>query len=369
MMHKRLAFIDTLRGIAVLAVLVQHVFEVILEKHPTGVYYGPLHDIFGYYMNFGRFGVVLFFFVSGFVIPFSFPDSATPVRDFTISRFFRLYPAYWTSIVVGLVSVQLLDSKSFPLGQIAANVTMLQTFVNVPNLWVFYWTLAIELLFYVGCTILFAMGLLNRRFTAVAIVVAAALVGTMAALFVESRAVSSVMEVGLNLSAMFLGKIIRDTVIGGKLRWTHVAVCTLLYAVFAATLSDRRFGGVYHENFFYSYSIGSAYICAALVFIGFAVFGERMAWRPMAFVGVISYSVYLMSPFAIVYVHRLVWFGDGPLGWSTFLTVILALSILVSWMTYTFIEKPSISFGQRFRSARRKPVVLEPVLRTQGAAE
>ncbi|KRQ01530.1 MULTISPECIES: acyltransferase [Bradyrhizobium] len=368
-MHKRLAFIDTLRGIAVLAVLVQHVFEVILEKHPTGVYYGPLHDIFGYYMNFGRFGVVLFFFVSGFVIPFSFPDSATPVRDFTISRFFRLYPAYWTSIVVGLVSVQLLDSKSFPLGQIAANVTMLQTFVNVPNLWVFYWTLAIELLFYVGCTILFAMGLLNRRFTAVTIVVAAALVGTTAALFVESRAVSSVMEVGLNLSAMFLGKIIRDTVIGGKLRWTHVTVCTLLYAVFAATLSDRRFGGVYHENFFYSYSIGSAYISAALVFIGFAVFGERMAWRPMAFVGVISYSVYLMSPFAIVYVHRLVWFGDGPLGWSIFLVVILALSILVSWMTYTFIEKPSISFGQRFRSARRKPVVLEPVLSTQGAAE
>lgn len=368
-MHKRLAFIDTLRGIAVLSVLVQHVFEVIVEKHPTGAYYWPIHDVFGYYMNFGRFGVVLFFFVSGFVIPFSFPDSATPVRDFAISRFFRLYPAYWTSLLVGLVTMQVLQSKSYPLGQVVANVTMLQTFVNIPNLWVFYWTLAIELLFYAGCTILFAMGLLNQRFTAVTIVAAAALVGTTAALLVENRTVSSVMEVGLNLSAMFLGKIIRDTVIGGKLRWTHVAVCTLLYAIFAATLSDRRFGGVYHENFFYSYSIGSAYVCAALVFIAFAVFGERMAWRPMAFVGVISYSVYLMSPFVIVVIHRLFWFGDGPLGWSIFMVAILALSILVSWMTYTFVEKPCISFGQRFRSARRRPVVLEPALSTQGAAE
>ncbi|WP_448041567.1 acyltransferase family protein [Bradyrhizobium liaoningense] len=368
-MHKRLAFIDTLRGIAVLSVLVQHVFEVIVEKHPTGAYYWPIHDVFGYYMNFGRFGVVLFFFVSGFVIPFSFPDSATPVRDFAISRFFRLYPAYWTSLLVGLVTMQVLQSQSYPLGQVVANVTMLQTFVNIPNLWVFYWTLAIELLFYAGCTILFAMGLLNQRFTAVTIVAAAALVGTTAALLVENRTVSSVMEVGLNLSAMFLGKIIRDTVIGGKLRWTHVAVCTLLYAIFAATLSDRRFGGVYHENFFYSYSIGSAYICAALVFIAFAVFGERMAWRPMAFVGVISYSVYLMSPFVIVVIHRLFWFGDGPLGWSIFMVAILALSILVSWMTYTFVEKPCISFGQRFRSARRRPVVLEPALSTQGAAE
>ena len=368
-MHKRLAFVDTLRGIAVLAVLFQHVFEVIVQKHPTGAYYWVFHDAIGYYMNFGRFGVVLFFFVSGFVIPFSFPDSATPVRDFTISRFFRLYPAYWTSMVIGLVTMQVLESNAYPLSQVIANVTMLQTFVNIPNLWVFYWTLAIELLFYVGCTILFAMGLLNRRFTAVTIVVAAALVGTTAAVFVENRAVSSVMEVGLNLSAMFLGKIIRDTVIGGKLRWTHVAVCTLLYAIFAATLSDRRFGGVYHENFFYSYSIGSAYVCAALVFIGFAVFGERMAWRPMAFVGVISYSVYLMSPFVIVFIHRLVWFGDGPLGWSVFLVMILALSILVSWMTFAFVEKPSIAFGHRFRSTRRKTVVIEPALSTQGAAE
>ncbi|MGY4593355.1 peptidoglycan/LPS O-acetylase OafA/YrhL [Bradyrhizobium sp. GM22.5] len=205
-MHRRLAFIDTLRGIAVLAVLFQHVFEVIVQKHPTGAYYWVFHDAIGYYMNFGRFGVVLFFFVSGFVIPFSFPDSATPVRDFTISRFFRLYPAYWTSMVIGLVTMQVLEANAYPLSQVIANVTMLQTFVNIPNLWIFYWTLAIELLFYVGCTILFAMGLLNRRFTAVAIVIAAALVGTAAALLIESRTVSSLMEVGLNLSAMFLGK-------------------------------------------------------------------------------------------------------------------------------------------------------------------
>lgn len=368
-MHRRLAFIDTLRGIAVLSVLVQHVLEVIVQKHPTGAYYWTFHDLIGYYMNFGRFGVVLFFFVSGFVIPFSFPDSAAPVRDFAISRFFRLYPAYWTSLLVGLVTMQVLEAKIYPLPHIVANATMLQTFVNVPNLWVFYWTLAIELLFYAGCTVLFALGLLNRRFTAVTIVVVAALVGTTAALFIESRMVSSFMEVGLNLSAMFLGKIIRDTVIGGKLRWLHVAVCTGLYAIFAITLADRRFGGVYQENFFYSYSIGSAYVCAALVFIVFAVFGERLAWRPMAFVGLISYSVYLMSPFALVAIHRLIWVGDGPLGWAAFLVMVGALSILVSWMTYTFIEKPSISFGQRFRSERRRPVVLTPTLSTQGAAE
>lgn len=368
-MHRRLAFIDTLRAIAVLAVLLQHALEVIVQHHPTGDYYWAFHDAIGYYINFGRFGVVLFFFVSGFVIPFSFPESAAPVRDFIVSRFFRLYPAYWTSLLIGLVTILALDGRAYPPLQFLANLTMLQTFVNVPNLWIFYWTLAIELLFYIGCTILFATGLLNRRYTAVAIVIGAALIGIVVPMLTDSRTISSILEVGLNLSAMFLGKIIRDTVIEGRLRWQHVAICTLLYALFAVTLAEKRFGGVYHENFFYSYSIGSAYVCAALVFIVFAAFGERMAWRPLARVGVISYSVYLMSPFVIVWIHRALDVGEGPLGWSLFVAAIVAMSLGVSQLTYTVVEKPSIAFGHRFRSKRRPRIVLEPTLSGQGAAE
>src|SRR5260221_4681299 len=208
-MHKRLAFIDTLRGIAVLSVLLQHSLEVIVSNHPTGEYYWVFHNAIGYYVNFGRFGVVLFFFVSGFVIPFSFPDSATPARDFTISRFFRLYPAYWLSILVGLILMPIVEGKTYPLSQIAVNLTMFQTFVNIPNLWVIYWTLAIELIFYISCTVLFAMGLLNQRLTAVYIVIATSLICIVGPLLIQNRLVWSLMEVALNLTAMFLGKIIR----------------------------------------------------------------------------------------------------------------------------------------------------------------
>ncbi|HEV2159610.1 acyltransferase [Bradyrhizobium sp.] len=369
MMHRRLAFIDTLRGIAVLSVVVQHALEVIVREHPTGAYQAIFHDAIGYYMNFGRFGVVLFFFVSGFVIPFSFPASSSPVNDFSISRFFRLYPAYWASIALGLVTMQALESRTYPLPQIAANLTMLQSFLEVPHLWDFYWTLTIELLFYAVCIGLFMAGLLNRRLTAVAIVIATALAGIAVAMLVENRAAWVVMEAGLNLSAMFLGKVIRDTVIGGTLRWRHVVGCTALYALFAITLCNRRYGGVYDGNFFYSYSIGGAYVCAALVFILFAAFGERMAWRPIAFVGVISYSVYLMSPFAMVWVHHYAWLGDGPLPWLAFVTTVVALSIFVSWLSYSFVEKPWISFGRKLRSDTRTPAALAPALGRQGAVQ
>jgi peptidoglycan/LPS O-acetylase OafA/YrhL len=369
MMHRRLAFIDTLRGIAVLSVVVQHALEVIVREHPTGAYQAFFHDAIGYYMNFGRFGVVLFFFVSGFVIPFSFPGTASPVNDFSISRVFRLYPAYWTSIALGLVTMLVVESKVYPLPQILVNLTMLQSFLEVPHLWDFYWTLTIELLFYAICIGLFAAGLLSRPLTAVAIVVATALVGIAVAVLIENRAAWVLMEAGLNLSAMFLGKIVRDTAIGGTLRWRHVTVCTALYALFAITLCNSRYGGVYDDNFFYSYSIGAAYVGAALVFIAFAAFGERMAWRPIAFVGVISYSVYLMSPFAMVWVHHYAWVDDEPLGWLAFVAEVVASSIFVSWMTYSLVEKPAIAFGRKLRSDRRSPVALEPGLSRQGAAQ
>lgn len=366
-MHKRLAFIDTLRGIAVLSVVLQHSLEEIVSNQATGAYYWSLHDAIGYYFNFGRFGVVLFFFVSGFVIPFSFPDSATPIRDFTISRFFRLYPAYWLSLAVVLIVAPIMDGKTFPLPQIVANLTMFQTFVNVPNIRIIYWTLAIELIFYIGCIVLFAMGLLKRPLTAFYIVVATSLICIVGSLAIHNRVVWSLMEVALNLTAMFLGKMIRDTIIGGRLRWWHVAIGAALYCVFAVIISFQRFGGEYHENFFFSYSIASAYVSAAIVFIVFASFGERLSWRFMAFVGVISYSVYLMSPFAIVWIYR--WFGAGrgPAEWLGFVAAVAAVSILISWLSHVIVEKPFISVGHRFRSRSRRAVVLEPSLSGQGA--
>lgn len=371
-MNRRLAFIDTLRGAAVLSVVLQHSLELIVSSHTTGKYYWWFHNAIGYYFNFGRFGVVLFFFVSGFVIPYSFPKTATPVRDFTISRFFRLYPAYWLSILIGLILMPLLAEGSYPLRQILVNLTMFQTFVNVPNLWVFYWTLAIELIFYISCIGLFAMGLLNQRLTAFYIVIATSVVCIIGPLVIDYWIVWRLMEVALNLTAMFLGKVMRDTVIGGRLRWWHVAIGASLYCVFAVTISLKLYGGYgseYHENFFFGYGIASAYVGAAIVFILFAAFGERMSSRFMAFVGVVSYSVYLMSPFVIVWIDHAFGVGSSPVEWVLLIVGAVALSILVSWLTYSVVEKPLISYGHRFRSRSGPAVVLEPSLGGQGAAE
>ena len=47
-------------------------------------------------LNWGPFGVALFFVISGFVIPFSFETYGR--LDFIVARFFRIYPTYLTGL-------------------------------------------------------------------------------------------------------------------------------------------------------------------------------------------------------------------------------------------------------------------------------
>jgi hypothetical protein len=80
------------------------------------------------------------------VIPFSLKNKG--FRDFWISRFFRLYPAYWLSILL----VVLVGGSIPAVLTLVINVTMLQKFVGFPDMIGVYWTLQIELIFYMLCS-------------------------------------------------------------------------------------------------------------------------------------------------------------------------------------------------------------------------
>ncbi|HKE48988.1 MAG TPA: acyltransferase family protein, partial [Rhodanobacteraceae bacterium] len=87
----RLRYIDALRGIAALLVLWLHVANYYRTLSPeTAAHVRWLND-FVSTIDIGRIGVVVFFLISGFVVPFSIrADSAAPVQGFAIRRFFRI---------------------------------------------------------------------------------------------------------------------------------------------------------------------------------------------------------------------------------------------------------------------------------------
>jgi peptidoglycan/LPS O-acetylase OafA/YrhL len=148
--RRRFEELDVLRGVAAVAVVVFH-----YSGHATRYFTG-----FPFHFKLGEHGVQLFFGISGFVI-FMTLENTKKLSDFVVSRFSRLYPAYWMTLVVLAVATLLAHEKVWLTG-LLVNVTMLQSFVGVGDFDLVFWTLAVELVFYVIMGTLFALGLTRR---------------------------------------------------------------------------------------------------------------------------------------------------------------------------------------------------------------
>lgn len=141
----RLEVIDVLRGIAALAVVVFH-------------YSGHCQRYFSdfpFHFTLGKYGVHLFFVISGFFI-YSTIEKCKNTKEFLLLRFSRLYPAYWSTLLLLLIyDVFMLDGKPWFNGYVI-NATMLQSSFGFPDIDIVYWSLAVEMSFYVLMAILLA---------------------------------------------------------------------------------------------------------------------------------------------------------------------------------------------------------------------
>lgn len=142
-MDSRFRELDGLRGLAAVAVVLYHMTSSYDSFFP-GADPSPVN------IWWGMFGVQLFFMISGFVILMSAGRARRP-SDFAISRVSRLYPAYWVALSLSFLVTLAFDVPHEPLlwWQVVLNVTMVQRWFLVPNVDDVYWTLAIEMQFYV----------------------------------------------------------------------------------------------------------------------------------------------------------------------------------------------------------------------------
>ena len=148
--------LDALRGIAALMVVFFH-YSV-----RYGQIYGyPVDTVF--HFNIGQYGVQLFFIISGFVI-FLTLDKTSFAVDFLVSRFSRLYPAYWIAITLTflIVTIFSLPGREVSIKIAIINLTMFQKWLGVADVDGVYWTLAVELSFYFIMFLLFTTKQINR---------------------------------------------------------------------------------------------------------------------------------------------------------------------------------------------------------------
>lgn len=152
----RLTELDALRGIGALCVLIFHYSTRFHELFPQAS-----HVPFSF--PGGNYRVLLFFTISGFAIFFTL-DRIGSVADFIVNRFARLYPAYIVAMLLTLGIEYLAHATQLLVGPVAilANFTMLQGFAFMPEVDGAYWTLTVEIGFYVCMIALWRFAGLKR---------------------------------------------------------------------------------------------------------------------------------------------------------------------------------------------------------------
>ena len=170
----RLEGIDILRGIAVLLVLVYHFFAIFQLYD---------HTWFSYIHYFGLLGVALFFIISGFLIFRAIEQSRerfgniNGLKRYALHRIFRIVPAYYFNFLIVLILAPLvIDTAYFYsqgfLKQIAAHLLFVPFFIYRDTGFGIngaYWTLNIEMLWYLAAPLMLLLLKNIRSFVVFAI--------------------------------------------------------------------------------------------------------------------------------------------------------------------------------------------------------
>ncbi|WP_226646146.1 acyltransferase family protein [Microbulbifer variabilis] len=349
-MNSRLLNLDALRGLAAILVVWQHSSEVFI-RNPGVAQHGTELTEFISQLDFGRIGVICFFLISGFVIPFSLSGTKSSLEKFAIRRFFRLYPAYWTSLFLAVGLTWLISDWMYPTTTIVANTTMLQGLMGFDNVQGLYWTLTVELIFYGLCALIFAnrqlanpLILLLFCWGALSLFVGWQLLNILSIPLPELA--PTITYLPFCIAVMFCGTLIQHC----YMRKTHY------YYAFFAIAGTFSIPLMFLFLFILGKPIGDNPLRFALPhLIALAIFFVVLLvpfkpWRGLVALGTISYSVYLFHP---IVMRGLNWTiqQSWAQAFSTYSVEVYMLattlvSIVLGSLVYKLIEKPAINMGR-----------------------
>jgi peptidoglycan/LPS O-acetylase OafA/YrhL len=396
---RRLAWLDALRGFAALFVVFDHLSYDVLQHLRADVYR---------FFDPGLYGVFVFFMVSGYIVPASLERKGS-VRGFWVSRLFRLYPLYLVALIVavllwkvhlGLIAKTNYDGKTALLTHalMLSNILGHQNAINV------LWTLSYEMAFYLLVTALFVTGKHQRssRWALVFAVAAVALGGVLpmtaiSRTFLGPQLVAELADllilagVALAVTRHRLPRQIGAILAGGTAlllvgfngNWVHpYEAMTILALMFTGTMLYRAERGEYPWrraiaaavvvfvlatlsdlwsvstwNIFAAVADHPTYrqwltslLAAGLTFgVGLAC-RHRKVPAVFAWLGVVSFSVYLLHPLLVEIFKRIpLTEHPHPLPEQVLLAAaFLAVLLGCCWLSHRFVETSMQRQGRRF---------------------
>ncbi len=394
--QSRLAWLDVLRGLAALAVVFNHFGYFLPPGVKAAVYQ---------WINPGDYGVFVFFIISGYIVPASLERKGS-VRTFWVSRLFRLYPLYLLAVGMALALYlfqvgSLRGEGGDPETSILSQLLMMSNVLagqNLPNV---VWSLSYEMIFYLLLTALFMAGIHRRssRYALAFAVAAVALGGILPQAFFTNNLSSPrvialvanlVVLIGLALAVVLRGmprllgaalaamvglallafngtwlapwealSILALMFTGtmlyraerGQYRWWKaiaIAVTVLGLAIASGLWHSRAWGMSPQAELTWERCWVTSFLLAGLTF-GAGLAFRHVSWpKTLTWLGLISYSVYLLHPALIDVYRSLSWTAHHSF-WLQLLVDLLFLAILIAVcsLTYLFVERPMQQVGRR----------------------
>jgi hypothetical protein len=345
----RLAFIDALRGLAAVSVMLYHFCTGGLSLPALR---DGLPELVVGALGHGWLGVQTFFVLSGFVIAYAIGDRPVTPRGaalFALRRQVRLDPPYWASIVFAAGHAwrrKLLwggDRTAPSATDILANVLYLQEILQVRAVQAVYWTLCIEVQLYLTFAVMLAA--LDRHARAAATVAPRVL--TAWVVFVTGA---------WSLDAALLWRARTAWVIThwylfamGVCTWYalagHLPRGALLAGLLGASIASFQFDRI-------EPAVGAA-VAAVVYLVGRRdALATLLSGRVWQWLGRLSYSVYLVHTVAGAISRGMLrrpWLERSVGGVAVIVVCAMSLSFALAWLLHVTVERRAIAWASRIR--------------------
>jgi len=346
-LQSRYLEIDGLRGIAIILVLLFHIYD----RYPRFLPYTCVHRDNFIFHN-GYLGVELFFFISGFVITFSLENSIS-YFDFLKKRFLRLWPLMFVaSILIHFTGYVLINSpynNRHNLYDIIPGIIFIspQDINYIFNtdfdiIQASFWSIFVEVKFYIIYGFLYfyfrkySIFMISFFFLVFATLLLLNIIGVDTNHIPTNTGINSLYLYNILISLVFnklgwfaIGALIYKYKVTKNINYLLTAITLLPLSIIARDSMDR-----------------SGFIFTLILFILFfsannnKFIANILSIKPLLYLGNISYAFYLIHENAVValttLVHKyFIWIPDM----LTPLPAIMLLLIIASLMT-NYVEKP-----------------------------
>jgi peptidoglycan/LPS O-acetylase OafA/YrhL len=317
----------------------------------------------------GFAGVDVFFVISGFLITGIIAEELEAGR-FSLGRFYerrarRILPALF-AMMLPTLAIAWLVMVPYQLEDLAQSVVATLLFVSNILFWLeadyfaveasskpllHTWSLAVEEQFYVVMPLLLAMLYrIDRRVVIPVLVVGAIASFGLALTYGQTAPSATFFLIQFRAWELLVGSLaalwMRLASPAPNPWYAGIGLVAVATSFFVVTENALWPGPLTLLSV-----LGTA---ALLLFVRSDVgVGRLLAWEPIRFVGLISYSLYLWHLPPLVFLH-IAYFDDIPL-WATLSAV--AFAFVMAWVSWRFVERP---FRQPGRIALRTfvPIVL-----------